>query len=117
MLDYNTTGDGVLSSIQLVAAILESGKTLNELVKDIKLWPQDSKNIMVSKEKKATWETNKELTDFIREKQKEIAGKGRILVRASGTESLIRVMVEAEKQEIVDKYVKELAEKVEEVLG
>ena len=117
MLDYNTTGDGVLSSIQLVAAILESGKTLNELVKDIKLWPQDSKNIMVSKEKKATWETNKELTDFIREKQKEIAGKGRILVRASGTESLIRVMVEAEKQEIVDKYIKELTEKVEEVLG
>ena len=117
MLDYNTTGDGVLSSIQLVSAILESGKTLNELVKDIKLWPQDSKNIMVSKEKKATWETNKELTDFIREKQKEIAGKGRILVRASGTESLIRVMVEAEKQEIVDKYIKELAKKVEEVLG
>ena len=117
MLDYNTTGDGVLSSIQLVSAILESGKTLNELVKDIKLWPQDSKNIMVSKEKKATWETNKELMDFIREKQKEIAGKGRILVRASGTESLIRVMVEAEKQEIVDKYIKELAKKVEEVLG
>ena len=50
-------------------------------------------------------------------KQKEIAGKGRILVRASGTESLIRVMVEAEKQEIVDKYIKELAKKVEEVLG
>ena len=117
MLDYNTTGDGVLSSIQLVSAILESGKTLNELVKDIKLWQQDSKNIMVSKEKKATWETNKELMDFIREKQKEIAGKGRILVRASGTESLIRVMVEAEKQEIVDKYIKELAKKVEEVLG
>ena len=117
MLDYNTTGDGVLSSIQLVAALLESGKTLNELVKDIKLWPQDSRNIMVSKEKKATWETNKELIDFIKEKEKEINGKGRILVRASGTESLIRVMVEAEKQETVDKYVEELSKKVEEVLG
>ena len=117
MLDYNTTGDGVLSSIQLVAALLESGKTLNELVKDIKLWPQDSRNIIVSKEKKATWETNKELIDFIKEKEKEINGKGRILVRASGTESLIRVMVEAEKQETVDKYVEELSKKVEEVLG
>ena len=116
MLDYNTTGDGVLSSIQLVAAILESGKTLHELVKDIKLWPQDSKNILVAKEKKATWETNKELIDFIKAKEKEIAGKGRILVRASGTESLIRVMVEAESQETVDKYVEALSKKVEETL-
>lgn len=117
MLDYNTTGDGVLSSIQLVAAMLESGKTLNELVEEIKLWPQKSQNIMVSKEKKATWETNTELTEFIKEKEKEIAGKGRILVRASGTESLIRVMVEAETQEIVDKFVVELSDKVKEVLG
>ena len=116
MLDYNTTGDGVLSSIQLVAAVLESGKTLRELVKGIELWPQDSKNIFVAKEKKATWETNKELIDFIKAKEKEIAGKGRILVRASGTESLIRVMVEAESQEIVDKYVAELSKKVEETL-
>jgi len=89
---------------------------LHELVKDIKLWPQDSKNILVAKEKKATWETNKELIDFIKVKEKEIAGKGRILVRASGTESLIRVMVEAESQETVDKYVEELSKKVEETL-
>ena len=117
MLDYNTTGDGVLSSIQLVNAILESGKTLHELVDEIKLWPQKSQNIIVSKEKKATWESNIELSTFIKAKEKEIEGKGRILVRASGTESLIRVMVEAETQEIVDKFVKELANKVEELLG
>ena len=116
MLDYNTTGDGVLSSIQLVAAMLESGKTLNELVEEIELWPQKSQNIMVSKDKKSTWETNIELINFIKEKEKEIQGKGRILVRASGTESLIRVMVEAETQEIVDKYVKELADKIENEL-
>lgn len=116
MLDYNTTGDGVLSSIQLVAAMLESGKTLNELVEEIELWPQKSQNIMVSKDKKSTWETNIELINFIKEKEKEIQGKGRILVRASGTESLIRVMVEAETQEIVDKYVKELADKIEKEL-
>ena len=117
MLDYNTTGDGVLSSIQLVNAILESGKTLHELVDEIKLWPQKSQNIIVSKEKKVTWESNIELSTFIKAKEKEIEGKGRILVRASGTESLIRVMVEAETQEIVDKFVKELANKVEELLG
>ena len=116
MLDYNTTGDGVLSSIQLVSAIMESGKTLNELVKDIELWPQDLQNVVVSKEKKQSWETNKELMDFIKMKEKEIEGNGRILVRASGTEPLIRVMVEAETQEIVNKYMIELIDKVKELL-
>ena len=116
MLDYNTTGDGVLSSIQLVSAMIESGKTLSELVEDIKLWPQDMKNITVSKEKKADWENNKALTDFIKEKEQEINGKGRILVRASGTEPLIRVMVEAETKEIVNKYINELVNKVKEEL-
>ena len=117
MLDYNTTGDGVLSSIQLVSAILDSGKSLNELIKDIKLWPQKSQNIIVAKEKKATWDSNEELMNFIKEKEKEINKKGRVLVRASGTEPLIRVMVEAETMEIVDKYVKILSEKVQEILG
>ena len=116
MLDYNTTGDGVLSSIQLVSAILDSGKSLHDLIKDIKLWPQKSQNIIVSREKKATWDSNEELMNFIREKEKEINKKGRVLVRASGTEPLIRVMVEAETLEIVDKYVKILSEKVQEVL-
>ena len=117
MLDYNTTGDGVLSSIQLVSAILDSGKSLNELIKDIKLWPQKSQNIIVVKEKKATWDSNEELMNFIKEKEEEINKKGRVLVRASGTEPLIRVMVEAETMEIVDKYVKILSEKVQEILG
>ena len=117
MLDYNTTGDGVLSSIQLVSAILDSGKSLNELIKDIKLWPQKSQNIIVSREKKATWDSNEELMNFIKEKEEEINKKGRVLVRASGTEPLIRVMVEAETDEIVNKYVKVLSEKVQEILG
>ncbi|MBP9479269.1 MAG: phosphoglucosamine mutase [Sebaldella sp.] len=117
MLDYNTTGDGILSSIQLVAAIKESGKSLSELVKDIKLWPQKLVNTVVSKEKKQTWSENKELMDFVKNKEKEIEGKGRILVRASGTEPLIRVMVEAETQEVVDEYVDVLVKKVQELLG
>ena len=117
MLDYNTTGDGVLSSIQLVAAIKESGKSLSELVKDIELWPQKLVNTVVSKEKKQTWTENKELMDFVKNKEKEIEGKGRILVRASGTEPLIRVMVEAETQEIVDEYTDILIKKVQELLG
>ncbi|MDR2879865.1 MAG: phosphoglucosamine mutase [Fusobacteriales bacterium] len=116
MLDYNTTGDGVLSSIQLVAAIKESGKKLSELVEDVELWPQKLVNTVVSKEKKQTWAENKELIDFIKQKEKEIEGKGRILVRASGTEPLIRVMVEGETQETVDTYIKALVGKVKELL-
>ena len=116
MLDYNTTGDGVLSSIQLVAAIKESGKKLSELVEDVKLWPQKLVNTVVSREKKQTWTENKELIDFIKQKEKEIEGKGRILVRASGTEPLIRVMVEGETQETVDTYIEALVGKVKELL-
>ena len=85
-------------------------------MEDIKLWPQKLVNTVVSKEKKQTWTENKELIDFIKQKEKEIEGKGRILVRASGTEPLIRVMVEGETQETVDTYIEALVGKVKELL-
>lgn len=112
LFDYNTTGDGILSSIQLMQAFIESGKKLSELRKEITLWPQKMINVMVSKEKKQNWESNQELISFINSKEKEIYGEGRILVRASGTENLIRVMVEAKNMEIVDKILNEIVEKV-----
>lgn len=109
MLDHNTTGDGVLSSIQFVSAIIESKQKVSELVSKIKLWPQKLENIVVSKEKKKTWHSNENISKVIRKCQKEIEGKGRILVRESGTEALIRVMVEAETDGIVNKYVDEIS--------
>lgn len=109
MLDHNTTGDGVLSSIQFVSAIIESKQKVSELVSKIKLWPQKLENIVVSKEKKKTWHSNENISKVIRKCQKEIEGKGRILVRESGTEALIRVMVEAETDDIVNKYVDEIS--------
>lgn len=117
MLDYNTTGDGVLSALQLVAAIKEQGKTLDELVKGIEDWPQELINIKVSKDKKNTWNENKILTEFIKEKEKEMAGKGRVLVRTSGTEALIRVMVEGKDSEQVSRIVKEIADLVKKELS
>ena len=116
MLDYNTTGDGILTSIQLMQAFIESGKKLSELREDIFLWPQDMVNIIVDKEKKKTWDKNEKLIKFIEEKEKEIHGLGRILVRASGTENLIRVMVEAKEQNILNKILTELVDKVKEEL-
>ena len=116
MLDHNTTGDGVLSSIQLVQSVIESGKTLSELIKDIKLWPQKMENIVISKDKKAHWEENEKINDIIEKSRKELEGKGRVLVRASGTEALIRVMVEAKDEEIVNKYVSIISNVIREEL-
>ena len=112
MLDHNTTGDGVLSSIQLVQAVIESKKKLSELVEKITLWPQKMENIQVAKEKKLTWHENEVIANAIKKASEELTGVGRILVRPSGTESLIRVMVEAKEQKLVDKYVKELSDVV-----
>ena len=116
MLDHNTTGDGVLSSIQLVQAVIESKKSLSELVDKIKLWPQRMDNIIVSKEKKKNWQENKVIAENIKKVSEELEGNGRVLVRASGTEALIRVMVEAKTQELVDKYVEFLSDIVRKEL-
>ena len=116
MLDYNTTGDGILTSIQLMQAFIESDKKLSELREEISLWPQDMVNIIVDKEKKKTWDKNEKLIKFIEEKEKEIHELGRILVRASGTENLIRVMVEAKEEGVLNKILNELVDKVKEEL-
>lgn len=116
LFDYNTTGDGVLSSVKLMEAVIESGKTLSELREEIPLWPQKMANIKVSKEGKENWKNNKELMDLILEKEEEIQGQGRIIVRASGTENLIRVMVEAKDEKLLDKILLELVDKVRKEL-
>lgn len=116
LLDYSTTGDGVLSSLKLVEALRDSGKSLDENVKAIVDWPQEMINVNVSKEKKNQWDKNEAITSLIQEKEIEMAGKGRILVRTSGTEPLIRVMVEGEEKDVVSKVVREIAEKVKSEL-
>lgn len=117
MLDHNTTGDGVLSSIQFVSAIIESKQKVSELVSNIKLWPQKLENIRVSKEKKKNWHDNLNISKVIERCQKEIEGKGRILVRESGTEALIRVMVEAKTDDIVNKYINEISSVIRKELA
>lgn len=82
----------------------------------IKLWPQRMDNIIVSKEKKKNWQENKVIAENIKKVSEELEGNGRVLVRASGTEALIRVMVEAKTQELVDKYVEFLSDIVRKEL-
>jgi phosphoglucosamine mutase len=117
MSDYNTTGDGVLVSLKLVEALRDCGKYIDELVSEIKDWPQILINVRVHRDKKNTWNKNEAINKIIEEKTKEMDGKGRVLVRTSGTEPLVRVMVEGVDKEQVDSVAKEIAEVVEKELG
>lgn len=117
LLDYSTTGDGVLSSIKLVEALRDSQTKIDEKVAEVQDWPQEMINVRVAREKKATWAKNETITSFIAEKEKEMPGTGRILVRTSGTEPIIRVMVEGKEANIVSRVVREIAEVVERELA
>lgn len=117
LLDYATTGDGVLSSLKLVEALRDAGKSLDEMVSEIKDWPQILINVIVDNKKKNLWNQNKNITDFIAIKEKKMEGLGRVLVRTSGTEPLVRVMVEGKEKETVDKIAMEIAEVVKKELA
>lgn len=115
LLQYATTGDGVLTSLKLVEALRDEKKYLDEMIGDIKDWPQKLVNVVVDNNKKNIW--NKNITDFIAQKEKEMEGLGRVLVRTSGTEPLVRVMVEGKEMNMVEKVVNEIAEVVKKELA
>lgn len=112
LFDYSTTGDGVLTSLKLVEALRDSKSSLEERAAQIQDWPQEMINIKVAREKKSTWAENKTITAFIETKETEMKGTGRVLVRTSGTEPIIRVMVEGKDAAMVHKIVEEIAEVV-----
>ena len=117
LLQYATTGDGVLTSLKLVEALRDEKKYLDEMIGDIKDWPQKLVNVVVDNSKKNIWNQNKNITDFIALKEKEMEGLGRVLVRTSGTEPLVRVMVEGKEMNMVEKVVNEIAEVVKKELA
>lgn len=117
LLQYATTGDGVLTSLKLVEALRDEKKYLDEMIGDIKDWPQKLVNVVVDDNKKNIWNKNKNITDFIAQKEKEMEGLGRVLVRTSGTEPLVRVMVEGKEMNMVEKVVNEIAEVVKKELA
>lgn len=117
LLQYATTGDGVLTSLKLVEALRDERKYLDEMVGDIKDWPQKLVNVVVDNSKKNIWNQNKNITDFIAQKEQEMEGLGRVLVRTSGTEPLVRVMVEGKEMDMVERVVNEIAEVVKRELA
>ena len=115
MSDYHNTGDGMLTGLHLMLVMKETGKSLSELLKDFKEYPQQLINVPV-KDKK-TWKEHQAILDAIDKVEKDLDGEGRIFVRPSGTQALLRVMTEAPTQELADKYCQEVADVVKSEMG
>ncbi|SUK10930.1 phosphoglucosamine mutase [Staphylococcus agnetis] len=115
MMDYNTTGDGLLTGIQLAAVVKRSGKSLSELAAQMTKYPQSLVNVRVSD--KHGVEQNADVKAVMQEVESEMNGEGRILVRPSGTEPLVRVMVEAKTDEDAERFAKTIADVVEAKMG
>lgn len=111
-LKYATTGDGQLSAIQLMAVIKDTGKTLKELADEMEIYPQVLINVSVSNYGKARFDKDKEIKKAIEAAEKELGDEGRILVRVSGTEPLVRVMLEGKDYD----KIRELGESVSQVV-
>lgn len=116
-LNHSTTGDGCLSSLQLLSAVLASGKKISELADPIKIYPQVLINAKVANTKKQAYKEDAEIVAAIDECEKKMEGNGRVLIRPSGTEPLVRVMIEGEDINEITAMAKEIADLIEERLS
>ena len=116
LLDYNPTGDGILTSLMLIRVMLESNKSASELCKIIKMYPQVLVNAKIDSKKKKDYETDDEIQTEIRKLEEEFSGNGRVLIRPSGTEPLVRVMLEGEDEAYLKEKAENLAQLIEKKL-
>ncbi len=114
-LDYTTTGDGMLSALQLVSVLKETNKPLSELAAEMEKFPQVLKNVKVTDKHQV--DSNPTILEEIKKVESELGNEGRVLVRPSGTESLVRVMVEAPTKEACEKFVDQVVAVIEQELG
>jgi len=106
-LDKHTTGDGLISALQVLQACVATGQTMAELLSDVVLFPQVLINVRLGKD--TNWQANTQLKQAIQEVEAELGQSGRVLIRASGTEPLVRVMVEARSQEVAQRCAEKMA--------
>ncbi len=114
-LDHHTTGDGILTALQLIAAMLRAGEPLSELAKLMEVFPQRLINVDVAS--KPPLESVPEIVEAVAQVEAELKGEGRVLVRYSGTESLCRVMVEGPTVEMTERFATQLAAVVKAAIG
>ena len=115
-LDDNTTGDGLLSALHLLQVMVETGKPLSELAKIMQVLPQALVNAKVPNHKKESYMEYTEIAEAIEELESKFAGEGRVLIRPSGTEPLVRVMIEGKNQGAIEEEATKLAELIEKVM-
>lgn len=112
-LEHNTTGDGLLTAIQLLKVLKDSGKKLSELAGVLQVLPQVLINAKVTNEKKGKYLDDEVIKKMCQELEDEFNGEGRVLIRPSGTEPLVRVMIEGKDKEIITRRAKELVRVIE----
>lgn len=115
-LDENTTGDGLLSALHLLEVMVKTKKPLSELSKVMDVLPQALVNAKVANHKKELYLEFPEIASAIKKLEDKFAGEGRVLIRPSGTEPLVRVMIEGKNQEEINREAKALAQLIQEVL-
>lgn len=116
-LDYNTTGDGLLTALQLMGIMKETGKKMSQLNNLMRSLPQVLINARVKEELKKTYLEDEEIKKEVEKIEEYFHGEGRVVIRPSGTEPLIRVMIEGKDKNIIESKAKELAEFIEKKLG
>lgn len=109
---HSTTGDGILTSLMVMEAVLEKKATLGNLAKEMTMYPQKVKNIIVADKKAVV--TNEVVIKLEEEIAKELGDEGRILLRESGTEPVIRIMVEAKTEQLCDNYIEQMMNVIKE---
>jgi phosphoglucosamine mutase len=114
-LDHATTGDGLLTALQLVNVVLESGQSLEDLAAPFHRYPQILLNVRV--ETPERWENDPEILEAVARAERHLDGRGRVLVRASGTEPLVRVMTESVDARVAQDVARDLADLISRRLG
>lgn len=115
-LDQNTTGDGLLSALHLLQVLVETGKTLSELASIMEVLPQALVNAKVPNHKKESYMDYPEIASAISELTAKFAGEGRVLIRPSGTEPLVRVMIEGKDQKMIREEAQKLADLIQDIM-
>jgi phosphoglucosamine mutase len=114
-LDYNTTGDGLITAVQVLALMKTTGKPLSELAKVMTNFPQVLVNVPVKE--RYDFSTLPKVKQRIELLEKRLDGSGRLLVRYSGTEPVVRIMIEGEREPEIRKWADDLAQTIQDAIG
>jgi phosphoglucosamine mutase len=113
--DFATTGDGIVSALQILRVMIESGQPLSELKKVLKKYPQSQRNLRVRE--KPPLESLAEVQKLLASAESALAGKGRVLLRYSGTEPKVRLLIEGREQDVIDRHADSIAAALRSAIG